>query len=73
VFGEVYMPPPRLFVHGAVDTAEALCHAAKHLGWTTIPQICCGFLAANAIAGNPTSRRKAASGRRGILALTAQP
>jgi len=36
VFGEVYMPPPRLFIHGAVDTAEALCHAAKHLGWTTI-------------------------------------
>ena len=36
VFGEVYMPPPRLFVHGAVDTAEALCHAAKLLGWTTI-------------------------------------
>ena len=30
------MPPPRLFIHGAVDTAEALCHAAKHLGWTTI-------------------------------------
>ena len=22
VFGEVYMPPPRLFVHGAVDTAR---------------------------------------------------
>jgi len=36
LFGEVYMPPPRLFVHGAVDTAEALCHAAKNLGWTTI-------------------------------------
>ena len=36
VFGEVYMPPPRLFVHGAVDTAEALCRAAKNLGWTTI-------------------------------------
>ena len=36
VFGEVYMPPPRLFVHGAVDTAEALCRAAKALGWTTI-------------------------------------
>ena len=30
------MPPPRLFVHGAVDTAEALCRAAKNLGWTTI-------------------------------------
>jgi xanthine dehydrogenase accessory factor len=36
VFGEVYMPPPRLLVHGAVDTAEALCRAAKNLGWTTI-------------------------------------
>jgi xanthine dehydrogenase accessory factor len=36
VFGEVYMPPPRLFVHGAVDTAQALCRAAKNLGWTTI-------------------------------------
>jgi xanthine dehydrogenase accessory factor len=36
VFGEVYMPPPRLFVYGAVDTAEALCKAAKLLGWRTI-------------------------------------
>jgi xanthine dehydrogenase accessory factor len=36
VFGEVYMPPPRLFVYGAVDTAEALCAAAKSLGWGTI-------------------------------------
>ena len=36
VFGEVYMPPPRLFVYGAVDTAEALCRAAKTLGWATI-------------------------------------
>jgi xanthine dehydrogenase accessory factor len=36
VFAEVYMPPPRLFVYGAVDTAEALCRAAKHLGWRTI-------------------------------------
>jgi len=35
VFGEVYMPPPRLFVYGAVDTAEALCKAAKLLGWQT--------------------------------------
>jgi xanthine dehydrogenase accessory factor len=35
VFGEVYMPPPRLFVYGAVDTAEALCKAAKLLGWET--------------------------------------
>ena len=29
------MPPPRLFVYGAVDTAEALCKAAKLLGWST--------------------------------------
>jgi xanthine dehydrogenase accessory factor len=36
VFGEVYGPPPRLLVYGAVDTAEALCRAAKLLGWTTI-------------------------------------
>ena len=35
VFGEVYMPPPRLLVYGAVDTAEALCKAAKNLGWAT--------------------------------------
>jgi xanthine dehydrogenase accessory factor len=36
VFAEVYGPPPRLFVYGAVDTAEALCRAAGLLGWTTI-------------------------------------
>ena len=36
VFAEVYGPPPRLFVYGAVDTAEALAAAAKQLGWTTI-------------------------------------
>ena len=36
VFADVYGPPPRLFVYGAVDTAEALCRAAKLLGWTTI-------------------------------------
>ncbi|HET9507994.1 MAG TPA: XdhC family protein [Gaiellaceae bacterium] len=36
VFGEVYGPPPRLLVYGAVDTAESLCRAAKLLGWTTI-------------------------------------
>jgi xanthine dehydrogenase accessory factor len=36
VFGEVYGPPPRLLVYGAVDTAEALCRAARLLGWTTI-------------------------------------
>ena len=36
VFCEVYGPPPRLLVYGAVDTAEALCTAAKLLGWRTI-------------------------------------
>jgi xanthine dehydrogenase accessory factor len=36
VFAEVYGPPPRLFVYGAVDTAEALCAAANQLGWKTI-------------------------------------
>ena len=36
VFAEVYGPPPRLFVYGAVDTAEALCVGAKLLGWTAI-------------------------------------
>jgi xanthine dehydrogenase accessory factor len=36
LFADVYGPPPRLFVYGAVDTAEALCAAAKALGWHTI-------------------------------------
>jgi xanthine dehydrogenase accessory factor len=36
VFADVYAPPPRLLVFGAVDTAEALCAAAKALGWRTI-------------------------------------
>ena len=36
VFAEWYGPPPRLFVYGAVDTAEALCRAAKLIGWSTI-------------------------------------
>ena len=36
VFAEVYGPPPRLLVYGAVDTAESLAAAAKLLGWTTI-------------------------------------
>jgi xanthine dehydrogenase accessory factor len=35
-FHEAYGPPPRLLVFGAVDTAEALCSAAKQLGWRTI-------------------------------------
>ena len=36
VFAELYGPPPRLLVFGAVDTAEALCAAAKLIGWRTI-------------------------------------
>jgi xanthine dehydrogenase accessory factor len=36
VFAEVIGPPPRLLVFGAVDTADALCRAAKSLGWRTI-------------------------------------
>ena len=36
LFAEVYGPPPRLFVYGAVDTAEVLCRGAKLLGWTAI-------------------------------------
>ena len=36
VFVEVYGPPPRLLVYGAVDTAEAVCAAARLLGWYSI-------------------------------------
>ena len=36
VFVEWYGPPPRLFVYGAVDTAEAMCRGAKLLGWHSI-------------------------------------
>jgi xanthine dehydrogenase accessory factor len=36
VFADVQAPPPRLFVYGAVDTAEALCRAARLLGWRTV-------------------------------------
>jgi xanthine dehydrogenase accessory factor len=36
VFAEVYGPPPRLVIIGAVDTAESLCRAARLLGWETI-------------------------------------
>jgi xanthine dehydrogenase accessory factor len=36
VFAEVYGPPPRLVIYGAVDTAESLCAAARLLGWRTI-------------------------------------
>jgi xanthine dehydrogenase accessory factor len=36
VFADVAAPPTRLFVYGAVDTAEALCRAGKLLGWRTV-------------------------------------
>jgi xanthine dehydrogenase accessory factor len=36
VFADVFGPPTRLFVYGAVDTAEALCRGAKLLGWTAV-------------------------------------
>lgn len=35
VFADVYGPPPRLVVVGAVDTGEALCAAARAVGWHT--------------------------------------
>jgi xanthine dehydrogenase accessory factor len=34
-FVEEFGPPPLLLIFGAVDTAEALCKAAKALGWRT--------------------------------------
>jgi xanthine dehydrogenase accessory factor len=36
VLADVLAPPPRLFVYGATDTAEALSRAAMLLGWRTI-------------------------------------
>jgi len=36
ILADVQAPPPRLFVYGAVDTAEAVCRAAKLLGWRTV-------------------------------------
>jgi xanthine dehydrogenase accessory factor len=36
VFAEVYAPPPRLLVYGAVDTAESLAKLARELGWQAI-------------------------------------
>lgn len=36
LFADVFGPPPRLFVYGAIDTADALCAAAKAIGWRTI-------------------------------------
>jgi xanthine dehydrogenase accessory factor len=35
-FADVFGPPPRLLVFGAVDTGEELCRAANALGWRTI-------------------------------------
>jgi len=36
ILADVYGPPARLLVYGAVDTADALCRSAKLLGWHTI-------------------------------------
>lgn len=36
VFADVYGPPPRLLIYGAVDTAQALCRAAQEIGWRPI-------------------------------------
>jgi xanthine dehydrogenase accessory factor len=36
VFADVYGPPPRLLIYGAIDTAEALCRAAREIGWLPI-------------------------------------
>jgi xanthine dehydrogenase accessory factor len=36
VFADVFGPPPRLLVYGAVDTADALCAAGRMIGWHTI-------------------------------------
>lgn len=36
VFAEIFAPPPRLLVYGAVDTAESLAKLARQLGWEAI-------------------------------------
>jgi xanthine dehydrogenase accessory factor len=36
VFVEVFGPPPKLVVFGAVDVAESLCALAGRLGWRTV-------------------------------------
>ena len=36
VFAEVYGPPPRLLIYGAVDLADSLCRAAGLVGWRSI-------------------------------------
>jgi xanthine dehydrogenase accessory factor len=35
VFAEALVPPPRIVIVGAVDTAESLCRMAHALGWRT--------------------------------------
>ena len=36
VFADVFGPPPRFVVVGAVDTGEAICAGARALGWHTV-------------------------------------
>jgi xanthine dehydrogenase accessory factor len=36
VFVDVFGPPPKLVVFGAVDVAESLCALARRLGWRTV-------------------------------------
>jgi xanthine dehydrogenase accessory factor len=36
VFAEIFAPPPRLLVYGAVDTAESLAKLARQIGWEAI-------------------------------------
>jgi xanthine dehydrogenase accessory factor len=36
VFVEVFGPPPKLVVLGAVDVAESLCALARQLGWRSV-------------------------------------
>jgi xanthine dehydrogenase accessory factor len=36
VLAEVFGPPPRLVIYGAVDLAESLARVGRVLGWTTI-------------------------------------
>ena len=36
VLAEVYAPPPRVVIYGAVDTAEYIAQAVKLVGWTSI-------------------------------------
>ncbi len=36
VFVELFGPPPKLVVLGAVDVAESLCALAQRLGWRTV-------------------------------------